>query len=237
MMPLNFADPSYLLVTGAAMLLSWLAGNQLRSKMGKYSRVAMPVTGREVALQMLADAGIHDVQVTAVAGQLTDHYNPANKTVNLSEVVYRDHTLTAAAVAAHEVGHAIQHAKGYAALQFRSAMVPLVQVSSRLSQFVILAGFFVLSLMQSPFVLGIGIALFAVTTLFSLITLPVEFDASKRALAWLEERRITEGQSRRQAKDALHWATMTYVVAAISSLGHLLYLIMVFLRAQSGSQR
>lgn len=216
------------------MLASWLVSNTLQRKFAKYSRVGLNVTGREVAEQMLRDAGIRDVEVTAVRGQLTDHYNPLKKTVNLSEPVYGSNTLAAAAVAAHECGHAVQHATSYSALKMRSALVPIVNVSTQLSQWVIMAGIVIMGMSQGKhaWVFMIGIVLFAMTTLFSVITLPVEFDASKRALVWLERSGIAQGQLQAGARDALKWAAMTYVVAALASLGQLLYWILLFMRSR-----
>ncbi len=230
-------DPLYLVIMLACMALSWLASSQLQRAFQRYSQVPMSLTGREIALRMLADAGIRDVEVTGVPGQLTDHYNPATKRVNLSEVVYGTRSLAAAAVAAHECGHAVQHAKGYSALKMRSALVPVVQISSNLAQYVIMAGILLMGLAQGgfPWVLLLGIILFAFSTLFSLVTLPVEFDASRRALLWLEQTGVARGEQHDMAKDALKWAAMTYVVAAIASLGHLFYYVMIFLRARNNN--
>jgi Zn-dependent membrane protease YugP len=214
------------------MLLSWLAGSQLQRAFARYSQVPVGMSGREVALRMLADAGIDDVEVTGVPGMLTDHYNPLKKTVNLSEAVYGSRSLAAAAVAAHECGHAIQHAKGYAALQLRSALVPVVTISSQLAQYVIMAGVALLFFAKMPWILLVGIVLFGFSTLFSFITLPVEFDASRRALVWLDRSGFARGQELSMARDALNWAAMTYVVGALASLGHLLYYVMIFLRAR-----
>ncbi len=230
-------DPIYLIITVVAMGLSKLASSMLQKRFKEYSALALPVSGKEVAEQMLRDNDIHDVKVISVKGQLTDHYNPANKTVNLSEVVYNQKNVSAVAVAAHEVGHAIQHAKAYGPLTFRSKMVPTVQFSSKMTQILIMAGFAVMMFMQSPIVLGIGIAFFAVTTLFTFVTLPVEFDASKRALAWLETANITSGSNHVAAKSALKWAASTYVVAALASLGQLLYYIMIFMRMSNRNNR
>lgn len=228
-------DPFYLVIMLGSMALSWLAGSRLQHAFQRYSQVPMSLTGREIALRMLADAGIGDVEVTGVPGQLTDHYNPATKRVNLSEAVYGTRSLAAAAVAAHECGHAVQHAKGYSALRMRSALVPVVQISSRLAQYVIMAGLVLMGVAQGgfPWVLLAGIILFGFSTLFSLVTLPVEFDASRRALLWLEQTGVARGEQHDMAKDALKWAAMTYVVAAIASLGHLFYYVMVFLRARN----
>ena len=208
------------------MGLSWFVQSRLRSKFKKYSRtpLANNMSGREVAERMLAENGITDVKVISVNGQLTDHYNPVKKTVNLSEAVYHQRNAAAAAVAAHECGHAIQHAKAYSWLEFRSKLVPMVSVSSRWMQWVILAGLLLMGSL-GPGLLYVGIGLFAFTTIFSFITLPVEFDASRRALAWMEERNIVTSQELVLSKDALKWAALTYVVAAVGSLATLLYYI------------
>ncbi len=213
------------------MLISWLVSNRLKRKFKEYSKIptSYGITGREVAEKMLRDSGIYDVRVTAVQGELTDHYNPAKKTVNLSEGVYHGNSVAAAAVAAHECGHAVQHAKSYEWLNLRSKLVPTVSFASKWMQWVLLAGILMLSM--NPTILLIGIVLFAITTLFSFITLPVEMDASKRALAWLNTAGITTSQSHEKAKDALNWAGYTYVVAALGSLATLLYYIFLFMGA------
>ena len=207
--------------------------NQLKSKFKKYSKIQLRngLSGKEIAQKMLSDNGITDVQVVSVKGQLTDHYNPANKTVNLSETVYTQRNAAAAAVAAHECGHALQHASAYSWLTLRSQIVPVVGFSSKISNFVIMAG---LILMYSGSALGsmlflTGIVLFSMTTLFTFITLPVEFDASNRALSWLESRNMLTQEEHTGAKDALKWAARTYVVAALGSLATLLYFISMFL--------
>lgn len=212
----------WIIIIGA-MLASALVSWTLKSKFEKYSKLGLSsgLTGREIAEMMLADNGITDVRVISTPGKLTDHYNPADKTVNLSESVYESRSAAAAAVAAHECGHAVQHAKAYAFLKFRSAMVPALSFASRYMQWILLIGIFALQV--TPLPLAIGVALFALTTLFSFITLPVEFDASKRALAWMDTRGVVTAQEHGMAKDALKWAAMTYVVAAISSLATLLY--------------
>jgi len=204
-------------------VISFLVGQQLRSKFAKYSRVSLAkgLSGKEVAELMLSNNGITDVRVISVDGQLTDHYNPTDKTVNLSPDVYNGRSVAAAAVAAHECGHAIQHAKSYAFLQMRSSLVPVVSVASRYVQWVLLAG--VILLQTFPAILLIGVVMLAITTLFSFITLPVEFDASRRALAWLNSTGLTYGESADNARDALKWAALTYVVAALGSLATLLY--------------
>jgi Zn-dependent membrane protease YugP len=209
-------------------LMSWLVSARLKSKFQKYSQIPLPagLTGKEVAERMLRENGIYDVKVTSVAGQLTDHYNPTAKTVNLSEPVYRTNSIAAAAVAAHECGHAIQHAKAYAPLQMRSMLVPVVSFSSNIVQWILLGG--MLMLRTFPQLLFIGIILFACTTLFSFITLPVEINASRRALAWLRSTGITTNQTQAHAEDALRSAAYTYVVAALGSLATLLYYIMIF---------
>ena len=213
----------YWVIFGGIALLSWLVSAQLKSKFQKYSQIPLPagLTGREVAEKMLRENWIFDVQVTSVAGQLTDHYNPASKTVNLSEPVYRSNSIAAAAIAAHECGHALQHANAYAPLQLRSKLVPVVSFSSNIVQWVLLAG--MLMLRTFPPLLLIGIALFACTTLFSFIT-----NASRRALAWLRSSGITNRQLHEQAEDALRSAAYTYVVAALGSLATLLYYLMIF---------
>lgn len=210
-------------------VLSWLVHYNLQSKFKKYSKVPMTggMTGADVALKMLHDNGIYDVKVTHVAGELTDHYNPMDKTVNLSEGVYGSNSIMAAAVAAHECGHAVQHARAYAPLTLRSRLVPVVQFSSKYVMWVLLAG--VLLLEAFPQLLLAGILMFAVTTLFSFITLPVEIDASRRALAWLSSTGLTNRFNHGQATDALRSAAYTYVVAALGSLATLLYYVMMFL--------
>lgn len=207
------------------MLASWLVSWRLKSKFKKYSQTPLSsgLSGREVAEMMLADNGITDVRVMSVAGRLTDHYNPADKTVNLSEYVFEARSAAAAAVAAHECGHAVQHAKAYSFLKFRSAMVPALSIASRYMQWILLIG--ILMLQTTPVPLAIGVALFGLTTIFSFITLPVEFDASKRALAWIDRRGVVTAQEHDMAKDALKWAALTYVVAALGSLATLLYYV------------
>lgn len=214
---------------GAIALISWLVQNRLRSKFEQYSRVAISngMTGREVAEKMLRDNGIYDVQVVSTSGMLTDHYNPMNKTVNLSEGVYGSQSVAAAAVAAHECGHAIQHARAYAPLQLRSKLVPIVSFSSGIVQWVLLGGILLLNVF--PYLLLAGIIMFALTTLFSFITLPVEIDASRRALVWLNGAGITSTRNHEMAKDALTSAAYTYVVAALGSLATLVYYVMNFL--------
>lgn len=219
------------LVSIIFMFIGMAVQGRLKSKFAKYSKVptGSGLSGAEIAKKMLQDNGIFDVKVVSVPGALSDHYNPANKTVNLSAEVYEGRSVAAAAVAAHECGHAVQHATAYSMLQLRSKVVPAVQISSKLSQFVIIAGVLLIGLGGvGPTVLLIGIGLFAVTTLFTIITLPVEFDASKRALAWLENARITSSQELVQAKDALKWAALTYVVAALASIAMLVQYIAIY---------
>jgi Zn-dependent membrane protease YugP len=210
-------------------VISWIVSAGLKSKFKRYSQIPLPsgLTGKEVAEGMLRENGIFDVKVTSVAGHLTDHYNPANKTVNLSEPVYRTNSIAAAAVAAHECGHALQHAKAYAPLQLRSMLVPVVSFSSNIMQWILLGG--MLMVRTFPQLLLVGIILFACTTLFSFITLPVEINASRRALAWLRSTGITTMQTQAKAEDALRSAAYTYVVAALGSLATLLYYIMIFM--------
>jgi Zn-dependent membrane protease YugP len=223
----------YYLLAGLIFLLSWWVSNTLKKKFAHYSKLHLRngLSGQEIAEQMLRDHGISDVQVISTAGQLTDHYNPTNKTVNLSESVYHQRNAAAAAVAAHECGHAVQHAQAYSWLTMRSSIVPMVGVASKLSNFVIMMG---LILSASGSALGsslflLGILLFATTTVFSFITLPVEFDASNRALVWLKTKNMVTAQELDGAKDALKWAARTYVVAALGSLATLMYFIMIFL--------
>jgi uncharacterized protein len=213
-----------LLFAGIGMLVS----GRLKSKFKKYSKIPISsgLTGRDVAEKMLRDNGINDVKVIRSQGFLSDHYNPATKTVALSPNVYDNNSIAAAAVAAHECGHAVQHARSYQWLKMRSALVPVVQFSSSILQWVILLGIILIN--SFPQLLLAGIVLFASTTLFSFITLPVEFDASKRGLAWLNTSNIVSSQQHGYAEDALKWAAGTYVVAALGSLASLLYLIMVF---------
>ncbi len=206
-------------------IASFMVSMRLRSKFTHYSRIALPrgLSGKEVAELMLHNHGIYDVKVVSVNGELTDHYNPANKTVNLSPDVYQGQSIAAAAVAAHECGHAIQHAQSYPFLQLRSALVPVVSIASQWVQWILLAG--VLLLQTMPGILLLGVILLGLTTLFSFITLPVELDASRRALTWLNVSGLTYGENSLYARDALKWAALTYVVAALGSLATLLYYI------------
>lgn len=211
------------------MILSGVVSFTLKSKFKTYSKIPIEngMSGKDVADKMLRDNGIYDVKVESVNGQLTDHYNPLNKTINLSQEVFNGRSVSAAAVAAHETGHAVQHAKAYAWLGFRSSLVPAVSFASRYVQWILLIGIFVVQ--RFPAVLLLGIILFALTTIFSFITLPVEINASKRALAWLSNSGITTSENSEKAQDALKWAAYTYVVAALGSLATLLYYLMIFL--------
>lgn len=212
-------------------MLSWLVSSRLQKKFELYSEIPLPsgMTGKDVAEKMLHDNGIYDVKVTCTPGHLTDHYNPMDKTVNLSESVYYSNSVAAAAVAAHECGHAVQHAVAYAPLKMRSALVPVVSFASNIVQWVLLGG--MLLLHSFPQLMLFGIILFASTTLFSLITLPVEINASQRALVWLSRAGITNVAIHDKAEDALRSAAYTYVVAALGSLATLLYYVMMFLGA------
>jgi uncharacterized protein len=207
------------------MILSMIVQNMLSNRFEKYSKVPTNngMTGAEIARKMLAENGISDVQVTCIPGKLTDHYNPQTKTVNLSEGVYNSSSVAAAAVAAHECGHVVQHANGYAPLKLRTALVPVVSFSSKVVQWVLLAGVLLVSMFNSYPVLILGVVLFGFTTLFSFVTLPVEINASHRAVNWLENAGITNYETKPMAIDALKWAAYTYVVAAVGSLATLLY--------------
>lgn len=219
----------YLILIGIIMLASWGVSSTLKNKFELYSKLHLQngMSGAEIAEKMLSDHGIRDVKVISTPGQLTDHYNPADKTVNLSEAVYNQRNAAAAAVAAHECGHAVQHAAAYSWLTLRSQLVPIVSVTSNFVQWILLAG--ILLVNTFPQLLLIGIVIFAATTLFAFITLPVEYDASNRALAWLENKRMLTQEEQAGAKDALKWAARTYVVAAIGSLGTLLYYVMIYM--------
>lgn len=210
-------------------LISWLISNQLKSRFEAYSKIPTSngMTGRDVVVQMLRDHGIEGVKVGSVSGQLTDHYNPATKTINLSHEVYHGSNIAAAAVAAHECGHAVQHSKAFAMLNLRSSLVPFVSFASKWMQWILLAG--ILTVSVFPGLLLVGIILFASTTLFSIITLPVEVDASRRALQWLKMSRITNAETHQKAYDALKWAAYTYFVAALGSLATLIYYVMIFM--------
>mgnify|MGYP002512489710 FL=1 len=208
-------------------LLSWIVSASLERKFKRYSKEALPLTGREVAERMLRENGIDDVSVTCTKGHLTDHYDPTTKTVNLSESVYNGANIAAAAVAAHECGHALQHATAYAPLRMRSALVPVVSFASNWVMWILLIGMLVIN--TFPHLMLFGIILFAMTTLFSFITLPVEVNASQRAVAWLRNTGITDNHTTEMASDALRSAAYTYVVAALSSLATLIYYILIFL--------
>lgn len=221
----------YYIIAGVLALVSMLVSSRLKSKFKKYSQLHLRngMSGAEIAEKMLSDHGIYDVKVISTPGMLTDHYNPANKTVNLSEAVYNQRNAAAAAVAAHEVGHAVQHATAYSWLTMRSKIVPIVQVASGLSQWVIMGGFMLsLSSPMGKMVMLAGIILFGIMAAFSIITLPVEYDASNRALAWLENKHMVTREEHAGAKDALKWAARTYLVAAIGALATLMYFIMRF---------
>ncbi|SMC55235.1 zinc metallopeptidase [Pedobacter africanus] len=224
----------YYLIAGVMFVVGLIVSSRLKSKFNEYSQIGLRngLSGREIAQKMLSDNGINDVNVISTPGHLSDHYNPQDKTVNLSPDVYEGRSVAAAAVAAHECGHAVQHAVSYPMLKFRSAIVPVVNISSQLSQWVILAGLGFMIGRSNPTVLLIGILLFAVTTLFTIITLPVEYDASNRALKWLENNQMTTSAEHDKAADALKWAARTYVVAAISSVATLLYYILLFVNSR-----
>ena len=221
----------YYVILGAIFLVSWLVSNRLKSKFEHYSHVQLRngMSGKEIAEKMLRDNGISDVSVISTPGQLTDHYNPLDKTVNLSEAVYNQRNAAAAAVAAHECGHAVQHAQAYRWLTLRSQIVPAVNISSNLSNILIMIGFALGAFSKSTgsgfgyWIAVAGVALFAITTLFTFITLPVEYDASNRALAWLKNKNIVTREEYAGAEDSLKWAARTYVVAALGSLAQLLY--------------
>lgn len=218
----------YYVIIGAIALLSWLVSNRLQSKFKHYSQVYLRngMSGAEIAEKMLHDHGIRDVKVISTAGQLTDHYNPANKTVNLSEVVYSERNAAAAAVAAHECGHAVQHAQAYHWLGLRSKLVPFVNISSRFSQWLVIGGLILgasAEIGYGYYVAVAGLVLMSLGTIFSLVTLPVEYDASNRALAWLKNKNIVTPDEYKGAEDSLKWAARTYVVAAVGSVAMLLY--------------
>lgn len=222
-------SPLYLLIIGCTFLASILISGMLKRRFNEYSQIPLRMTGAQIAEAMLRQNGITDVQVMSVPGQLTDHYDPAGKTVNLSESVYHVNSVAAAAVAAHECGHALQHQQAYVWLGLRSMMVPAVQFSSKILNYIMIAGFLGIGLMQNPTMLWIWVGLFAVTTLFSVVTLPVEFDASRRALLWLESSGIAASMEQDKAQKALFWAAMTYVAAAVGSVAQLLYFLMMAL--------
>ncbi len=222
----------YYIIAGLIFAVSWYVSNKLKKKFKKYSKVHLQngMSGKEIAEKMLSDNGITDVKVISTPGMLSDHYNPQKKTVNLSEGVYTQRNAAAAAVAAHECGHAIQHAQAYSWLGMRSQLVPIVSVASKLSTWVIMGGLLLMAMTSlGSTVLLIGIVLFGMGTLFSFVTLPVEYDASKRALVWLETENMLTGVEHDAAEDSLKWAARTYVVAAIGSLATLLYFVSIYL--------
>ena len=224
----------FYIIIGIISLVSWLVSSKLKSKFKHYSQVHLRngMSGAEIAQKMLSDHGISDVQVISTPGMLTDHYNPKNKTVNLSEGVYNERNAAAAAVAAHEVGHAVQHAKSYEWLKMRSKLVPVVSVTSNFSQYLVIGGLVLAAASGGGigvYIAFIGLAFMAMATLFSFITLPVEYDASNRALAWLKNKHIVSQEEFKGSEDALKWAARTYVVAAISSIVTLLYYISIFM--------
>jgi Zn-dependent membrane protease YugP len=226
-------SPLYLVIIVTTLVVSMVISGTLKRRFSEYSEIPIQLTGAQVAELMLRQNGIKDVKVISVPGKLTDHYDPMSKTVNLSEPVYHMNSVAAAAVAAHECGHAIQHKEAYAWLTFRSQMVPAVQFSSRLLNFIMIAGFLGIYFLHNPAVLWIWITLFAVTTLFSVVTLPVEFDASRRALVWLDQSGIAATMEHEKARKALFWAAMTYVAAAVGSIAQLLYFLMIALNRRS----
>ena len=213
----------YWLIIGGTMLASLLISGMLKRRFSQYSQIPMRMTGAQVAEAMLRQNGINDVQVLSVPGQLTDHYDPVRKTVNLSEPVYHAATVAAAAVAAHECGHAVQHQQAYVWLGFRSKMVPAVQFASTLQQYIMMAAMIGAAVFHSTFMLWVLVAVFAVTALFAVVTLPVEFDASKRAMVWLERSGVANQMEHDRAKNALFWSAMTYVAAAVGAVGQMLY--------------
>lgn len=224
----------YLLLIGLVFFASWYVGQMLRTKYRKYSRVPLPsgLSGAEVAYHMLQDHGITNVNIVSTKGALTDHYDPRSFTIKLSDWVYAERSIASAAVAAHECGHAIQHATKYPALEMRSNLVPLIAMSSRFMGFALIAGL-LLAYMGSTGLLLVAVIMFGLTTLFSIVSLPVEFNASTRALDWLEQTGLVEGDNHDKAKDALKWAALTYVVKALSSLGQLAVFIFIYLGLSS----
>lgn len=225
----------YMIILGVCSLVSMLVSGNLKRKFKKFSQVPVSLSGAEIAEKMLKDNGIHDVQIISARGQLTDHYNPMNKTVNLSEVVYNERNAAAAAVAAHEVGHAVQHATAYSWLQMRSKMVPMLGMGSRFAPYIIMIG---VAMMAAQAAIGapvamIGIVLFGLTTLFAFVTLPVEFDASNRAMVWIQNSGVMGTMERSKARSALNAAAMTYVVGALASLAQLIYFISMFLNRRN----
>ncbi len=231
-MPVGFIfgiSPTLLILIAVTALASWLVSSTLKRRFREYSQIPIRFTGAQIAETMLRENGISDVRVISTPGQLTDHYDPVKKTVNLSESVYAMNSIAAAAVAAHECGHAIQHQKSYAWLTMRSKMVPAVQFAGTTLNVMMMIGIFAAALFQTPAFLYLWVALFALTTLFSIVTLPVEFDASKRALVWLNNSGASSSMDHEKAKNALFWAAMTYVVAALGSLAMLIYYASAFL--------
>jgi Zn-dependent membrane protease YugP len=222
-------SPTIVFIMVATGLASWWVSSTLKRRFHEYSEIPIRFTGAQIAETMLRENGINDVRVISTPGKLTDHYDPTTKTVNLSESVYSMNNIAAAAVAAHECGHAIQHAKAYAWLTMRSKMVPAVQLASQGLNLFLMVSLFGSAFFKNPLMLYIWIALYAVTTLFSVVTLPVEFDASKRALVWLQGSGVSSSMDQEKAKNALFWAAMTYVVAAISSVATLIYYISMLL--------
>jgi Zn-dependent membrane protease YugP len=220
-----------ILISIVFTVIGFILSSVLKSKFNKYAQVPLTngMSGAEVAAAMLGHYQLRDVQITQVDGQLTDHYNPQNRTVNLSYDVYHGRSVAAAAVAAHECGHAVQHATAYGFLQMRSALVPVVNIAASVQQYLFMFGLVGMSLMKNPIIMFVVLVAFALTALFSLITLPVEFDASRRALAWLDNTGFARGAEYAGAKDALTWAAMTYVAAALAALVQFLYLLMQFL--------
>ena len=219
----------YLWLLGGSVLVSWLVSSKLKSRFREHSMAPLSMSGRDIAEKMLSDAGIRDVRVISTPGKLTDHYNPADKTVNLSESVYHERNVAAAAVAAHECGHAVQHAKAYKWLGLRSAMVPVTSIASNMMNVIFMISIFGMFALRTPALLWVFVGCLAVTSAFSLVTLPVEFDASKRALAWMERSGVTASMDQGRARNALFWASMTYVVAALSSLAWLAYYLVQLL--------
>ena len=220
---------TYILIIGVSMLASFLISNTLKRRFTEYSQIPISMTGAQIAEAMLRQHGITDVQVISTPGQLTDHYDPLKKTVNLSEGVYAMNSVAAAAVAAHECGHAVQHQQAYVWLGFRSKLVPAVQFSSKMLNWLMIIGLLGIGVAHSPMMLWAWVVLFGVTTVFSVITLPVEFDASRRALAWMESSGVAASMEHEKAKNALFWAAMTYFAAAVGSIAQLLYFLMMAL--------
>ncbi len=216
-------------IIGLSTFASWFVGKRLKSKFAQYSQQPIELSGREIAERMLQENGLNDVRIISTPGRLTDHYNPADKTVNLSEAVYNERNVAAAAVSAHECGHAIQHATSYSFLTMRSKLVPVVSIASKMMGPIMMISVVGAAFTGNPLVLGLVVLSLSVTTLFAFVTLPVEFDASKRALAWINDSGQTGSLGQKQAKDALFWAAMTYTVAALASLAQLLYYLYLLL--------